>query len=29
MGRLRNIGRGTDFEDDDSLGMLLRKLIEG
>lgn len=28
MGRLRYIGRDTNFEDDDSLGMLLHRLIE-
>ena len=28
LGRLRYIGRDINFEDDDSLGMLLRKLVE-
>jgi hypothetical protein len=28
MGRLRYIGRDINFEDDDSLGVLLRRLVE-
>jgi hypothetical protein len=28
MGRLRYVGRDINFEDDDSIGLLIHKLIE-